>query len=112
MMKEDPVMSKDHAWGCPMQPQEIFKETQAYKLGDSPVHPLLHQQSSVRPSPHYIYINSYVMCNAWSVLHLLFIFLCLVLFTVHNRLDPCMPCLGEKHSPLLPRMLIFFMLIF
>src|SRR3954469_14495431 len=88
MMKEDPVMSKDHAWGCPMQPQEIFKETQASKLGDAPVHPLLHQQSSVRPSPHYIFINSYLMCYAWSVLLLLFnlIFFSLVLFAVHNKL--------------------------
>ena len=95
-----------------MQPQEIFKETQAFKLGDAPVHPLLHQQSSVRPSPRYIFINSYVMCYAWSVLHLLFSLLCLVLFSVHNKLDPSMPCLGEKHAPLLPRILIVFMLIF
>ena len=99
---------KAQAWGCPRNPQEIFKETQASKLGDAPVHPLLHQQSSVRPSPHYIFITSYVMCYAWSVLHLLFSLLCLVLFAVHNKLDPSMPCLGEKHAPLWPRMLIVF----
>src|SRR4051794_20142563 len=97
-----------------MHPQEIFKETQASKLGDAPVHPLLPQKSSVRPSPHFLFMNSYVMCYAWSVLHLLFSLLCfsLVLFSVHNKLDPSIPCLGEKHAPLLPRMLIVFMLIF
>src|SRR3954469_2898483 len=114
MMKEDQGVSKAQAWGCPHAPQEIFKETQASKLGDAHVHPLLHQQSSVRPSPHYIFINSYVMCYDWSVLHLLFSLLCLilVLFAVHNKLDPSIPCLGEKHTPLSPRMLIVFMLIF
>src|SRR3954471_10307468 len=108
MTKEDPGVSKCQAWGCP----KIFMKTQASKLGDAPVHPLLHQQSSVRPSPHYIFINSYVMCYAWSVLHLLFSLLCLLLFSVHNKLDPSIPCLGEKQAPLLPRMLIVFMLIF
>ena len=87
---------------APMHPQEIFKETQASKLGDAPVHPLLHQQSSVRPSPCYIFINSYVMCYAWSVLHLPFQFV-LVLLAVHNKLDPSLHCLGEKHAPLHPR---------
>lgn len=36
----------------------------------------------------------------------------LVLFVVHNKLDPSIPCLGEKHATLMPRMLIVFMLIF
>src|SRR4051812_48429819 len=98
MMKEDSAVSKAQAWGCPHAPQEIFKETQESKLGDAPVHPLLHQQSSVRPSSHYIFINSYVMCYAWSVLYLLFSLICLVLFSVHIKLDPIIPCLGEKHT--------------
>ena len=67
MMKEDPGVSSAQAWGFTHAPQEIFKETQASKLGDAPVHPLLYQQSSVRPSPCYIFITSYVMCYAWSV---------------------------------------------
>ena len=67
MMKEDTRVSSTQAWGCPHEPQEIFKVTQASKLGDAPVHPLLYQQSSVRPSPCYIFITSYVMCYAWSV---------------------------------------------
>ena len=53
MMKEDPGVSSAQAWGCPMHPQEIFKETQASKLGDAPMHRLLSQQSSVHPSPCY-----------------------------------------------------------
>ena len=52
---------------APMQPQEIFKETQTSKLGDALVHPVLHQQPSVCPSLHYIFITSCVVCYAWSV---------------------------------------------
>src|SRR4051812_22488498 len=83
--------AKSSSLGCPRHPQAIFKETQASKLGDAPVHPLLYQQSSVRPSPHYIFINTYVMCYAWSVLHLLVNLVCLVLFVVHKKLDPSIP---------------------
>src|SRR4051812_27185023 len=74
-----------------MHPQQIFKETQTSKLGDAPEHPLLHQQSSVRPSSHYIFITSCVMCYAWSVSLLGFIFSFLYLFLL---------CVGEKHAPL------------
>src|SRR3954462_5796596 len=78
-MKEDLGVSKAQACGCARRAQGIFKETQASKLGDAPMNPLLHQQSSVRPSPHYIFITSCVMCYSWSVLHLLlslFSFIC------------------------------------
>src|ERR1044071_6071652 len=78
MMKEDLGVSKSQAWGCARNPQEIFKETQASKLGDAPMHPLLHQQLSVRPSLHYIFITSCVVCYAWSVS--LFTFLGLFFF--------------------------------
>src|SRR3954467_2542503 len=94
-----------------MHPLEIFKETQAYKLGHIPVHPLLHQQSSVCPSPHYIFITSCVMCFVWSVFAFNFQF-CFVLFAGHNRLDPSMPYLGEKHAPLFLTMVIVFTSIF
>ena len=67
MMKEDPGVSSAQAWGCPHAPQEIFKGDQVSKLGDAPVHPLLYKQSSVRPSPCYIFITSYDMCYAWTV---------------------------------------------
>src|SRR3954471_5484386 len=92
MMKEDLGVSKAQAWGCAQNPQETFKETQESKLGDAPVHPLLHQQSSVRPSLHYIFINSCVMCYAWSVSLFTFprlFLLCLLVITmsVPNMLD-------------------------
>src|ERR1041385_5091926 len=83
-----------------MHPQEIFKETQASKLGDAPVHPLLHQQSSVCPSSHYIFITSCIMCYAWSVSLIGFIFINLSLISVHNKLDTGLLCVGEKHAPL------------
>src|SRR4051812_26589718 len=84
-----------------MHSQEIFKETQASKIGDSPVHPLLHQQLSVRLSFHYIFITSCVMCYAWSVSLLGFIFLfSLTLLSVHNKLDPVLLYVGEKQAPL------------
>src|ERR1041384_3724016 len=91
MMKEYLGVSKDPAWGCARNPQEIFKETQASKLGDAPVHPLLHQQSSVRPSLHYIFSTSCVMCWSWSVfaLSLVLVLFCLLVITMSepNMLD-------------------------
>ena len=96
---------------APMHPQEIIKETQASKIGDAPVHPLLHQQLSVCPSFHYIFITSCVMCYAWSVLLFTFQF-SLDFFAVHNKLEPRFLCVGEKHAPLqtrIPRRI--FMLI-
>src|SRR3954465_6367905 len=90
-MKVDLGVSKAQAWGCAWNPQEIFKETQASKLGDAPVHPLLHQQSSVRPSLHYIFITSCVMCCSWSVfaLSLVLVLFCLLVITMSepNMLD-------------------------
>ena len=61
MMKEDSGVSNTQACGCPMAPQEIFKETQASKLRDDPVHPLIHQQSSVRPRCT-IFLSLHVLC--------------------------------------------------
>src|SRR4051794_16596621 len=87
MMNADLGVSKAQAWGCARNPQEILKETQASKLGDAPVHPLLHQQSSVRPSLHYIFITSCVMCYDWSVSLFTFpSFFCFVCCS--NKLDP------------------------
>src|SRR3954453_12059266 len=93
--KEDhergPGVSKAQACGCPMHPQEIYKETQASKLGDAPVHPLLHQQSSVRPSLHYIFIASCVMCYAWSVSLFTFprVFFCFVCWSLQCQNLTC-----------------------
>ena len=35
MMKEDQEGIKAQDWGCPRHPKEIFKESQASKLGDA-----------------------------------------------------------------------------
>src|ERR1041385_2527504 len=83
-----------------MHPQEIFKETQASKLGDAPLHPLLHQQLSIRLSFHYIFITSCVMCYAWSVSLFTFLRFVFALLGVHNKLEPSFLCVGEKHGPL------------
>ena len=91
----------------PPAPPRKIKETQASNLGDAPVHSLLHQQLSVRPSQHYIFIASHVMCSTCSLLFS-FVLLSLISFAVHNKLDTSMPYLGEKHAPLFPRMIIVF----
>src|SRR3954463_11899831 len=100
MMKDDSGVPKDQALGYPRHPQEIFKETQASKLGDAPVHPLLHQQLSVRLSLHYIFITSCVMCYAWSVsLFTFIVFICFVCCS--NKLEPSLLFyVGEIHAPL------------
>ena len=76
------------------------------------MHPLLHQQSSVCPSLHYIFITSCIMCFAWSVS--LFNFLGLFCFLCYsNKLDPNLRfCVGEKHAPLELELLIEFACLF
>ena len=70
------------------------------RLGMPPVHPLLHQQLSVHPSLHYIFITSCVMCYAWSVSLFTFLsFFCFFLLLVTSQ-TPAFFCVGEKHAPL------------
>ena len=62
MMKEDTGVSRAQAWGFSQAPQEIFKETQASKLGDAPVHPLLinnHQFVHL----HAIFLSLHMICD-------------------------------------------------
>ena len=66
----------------PRHPQEIFKDTQASKLGYVPMHPLLHQQLSVHLSQHYIFITSHVMCFAWSVSLQFFVLFCFLVIII------------------------------
>ena len=57
-MKEDPGVSKDQAWGCPMHPQEIFKETQASKLRDAPCIPFfINNYQFVLPSSIFLLLH-------------------------------------------------------
>src|SRR3954471_18973302 len=95
-----------------MQPQEIFKENQASKLGDAPVHPLLHQQLSVRPLLHYIFITSCVMCYAWSVSLFTFLRFVFALFDVVTSYTQPFFCVGEKHAPIELELLIGFACLF
>ena len=53
---------------APVHPQEIFKKTQASKLGDAPRASPSPSTLSVCLPFHYIFITSCVMCYAWSVL--------------------------------------------
>ena len=54
----------------------------------------------------------YVLCLERLAFAFYFALFSFVLFAGHNKLDPSMPCLGEKHAPLLPRILIVFTFIF
>ena len=81
---------KSLSLGMRREPQEIFKETQASKLGDAPEHPLLHQQSSVRPSPHYIFIASHVMCCSWSVFDFIFSLVLFFFWSLQCRTLACL----------------------
>src|SRR3954471_5408368 len=113
MMKEDPRVSKTQSWVCPMHPQELFKETQASKLGDALASPSPSTIISLSFSTLYFY---HFMCYVLYLERLAFIFhlalLNLLFLVVHKKLDPSLPCLGEKHAPLPPKILIVFMLIF
>src|SRR4051812_27164676 len=87
-------------------PNKYSRRLKRLILGMPPRHPLLHQQSSVCLSLHYIFITSCVMCFAWSFL--LFTFLGLFCFLCcSNKSDPCLLCcVGEKHAPLELELLI------
>ena len=82
---------------APVHPQEIFKKTQASKLGDAPRASPSPSTLSVRLPFHYIFITSCVMCYAWSVL-----FSVSFLFSLafNNESELSFLCVGEKHAPL------------
>src|SRR3954465_2990604 len=109
MMKEDSGVSNAQAWGCPCTPNKYSRRLKRLSLGMPPMHPLLHQQSSIRLSLHYIFITSCVMCFAWSVS----LFTFLGLFCCSNKLDPnLLFCVGEKQAPLELELLIGFACLF
>src|SRR3954469_7789044 len=89
-------------------PNKYSRRIKRLSLGMPLMHPLLHQQSSVCLSLHYIFITSCVMCFAWSVS--LFTFIGLFLL---YKLDPnLLFCVGEKHAPLELEILIGFACLF
>src|SRR3954470_19787507 len=92
---------KRSSLGMPMcTPNKYSRRLKRPSLGMPPMHPLLHRQLSVRPSFHYIFITSCVVCYAWSVS--LFTFLGLFCFLCcSNKLDPnLLFCVGDIHAPL------------
>ena len=104
-MKEEPGVSKAQAWGCHMHTQEIFNETQASKLGDAPASRSPSTIISSSFSTLYFYhFMCYVLCLESLAITFQFCLVQFSQFSVHNKLDPSMPCLGEKHAPLLCRM--------
>src|SRR3954468_15154551 len=82
--------------GMPMCiPNKYSRRLKRIRLGMPPVHPLLHQQLLVRPSLHYIFITSCVMCYAWSVSLFTFLsFFCFVCCS--NKLDPIFLLCGRE----------------
>src|SRR3954466_10716319 len=79
----------------PCTPNKYSRILKRLSLGMPLVHPLLHQQLSVRPSFHYIFITSYVMCYAWSVLLFTF-YIYLALLAVSNKLEPSFLLCGRE----------------
>ena len=86
-------------------PNKYSRRLKRLSLGMPPMHPLLHQQSSVCPSLHYIFITSCVMCYAWSVSLFTFQF-ALALLAGHIFWDIIID--WEKHAPLKLEHLIGF----
>ena len=82
-MKEDPGVSKAQAWGCP-------------RASPSPS-TIISSSFSMLYFYHFI---CYVLCLERLALYFL---VCFSLLAVHNKLDPSLLCLGEKHAPLHPR---------
>ena len=84
---------------APMHLQEIFKKTQASKLRDAPVHPLLHQhyQFVFRST---IFLSLHVLCAMLGASCFQFYFQ----FFIMSR-NPAFLYVGEKHAPPLPRTL-------
>ena len=91
-MKEDMGVSKAQAWGCPMHPQEIFKETQSSKLGDAPTYPASSTIVSLSFStPYFYHFMCYGLCLERLAFSFQFALLSLLLFAVQNKLDPSIP---------------------
>src|SRR3954467_15726348 len=96
----------------PCTPKKYSRRLIHLNLGDAPVHPLLHQQLSVCPSLHYIFITSCVMCYAWSVTLFTFLRFVFALFAVVTSQTPDFFCVGKKHALLELELLIGFACLF
>ena len=77
MMKEDQEGTKAQAWGCGMAPQEIFKECEAFNLGDAQGIPFFINKYEV-VSIETKFLLLYMICTVLgaSLCFCLFIFSC------------------------------------
>src|SRR3954467_12224976 len=97
----------------PAPPRNIQGDSSVYAWGCPRASPSTSTIISSSFSTLYFYhFMCYVLCLERLTFTFQFALFSLVLFHLHNKLDPSMPCLGEKHAPLLPRILIVFIPIF
>jgi hypothetical protein len=91
-----------------------IQEVHASKLGNAPEAPLLHRQKLGHLSTHYIFIASCIMCFSWSVLSLVFSFVCFNKWLDPNKfLLEKLPCFSfAKNTPfftlIIQRVFFFF----
>src|SRR5664279_2375361 len=84
MMKEDQEGIKAQDWGCPRHPNEIFKESQASKLGDAQGIPFFINNYQV-VSIETTFLLLYILCailGASLCFTFSFVFVLLLVFTM------------------------------
>ena len=100
MMKEDLGVSNAQAWGCHHAPPinlQGYSSVQAWGCPRIPFYINNHQFILLLT----IFISLHVLCAMLGASCNYFL-VCLVLLAVHNKLEPNLHCLGEKHTPLHP----------
>ena len=103
---------KRSSLGMPMcTPNKYSRRLKRLSLGMPSMHPLLHQQSSVCLSLHYIFITSCV-CAMLGASHSLLFLGFFALFAGHYNVGTKHAWLGEKHAPLKLEHLIEFSCLF
>ena len=94
----------------PCTPKKYSRRLKRLSLGKPPCIPFSindHQFVLL----HTIFLSLHVLCAILGAPCIYFL-VCFILIAIHNKLDPSLHCVGEKNAPLLPRILIVFMLIF
>ena len=81
----------------PMAPHLNIKNHQESKLGDAQGIPSSSSTIIWSSSLNFVFITLHIMCYAWSVFLLSFLFVCLLVISL---LDPSFICVGERHAPL------------
>src|ERR1041385_6237539 len=97
-----------------MHPNKYSRRLKRLSLGcprASPSPSIIISSSFI--SLYFYHFMRYVLCLERHALRFYF-YLSLALLSVHNKLDPVLLCVGEKHTPLsnLEHIIGFFMLIF